>query len=67
MPPSGASFPEVKNHKAVLITCVILSDAVAYILDQCFIVQQKGKRTHGSYRTKERILELYDTDWYTGG
>jgi len=44
-----------------------LSDAVAYILDQCFIVQQKGKRTHGSYRTKERILELYDTDWYTGG
>jgi hypothetical protein len=64
---SGTSFPEVKNHKAVLITCAILSDAVASILGQCFIVQQKDKRTHGSYHTKERILEIYDTDWYTGG
>jgi hypothetical protein len=35
-------------------------DAVAYILDQFSIVRQKDKQAHGSYRTKERILEIYD-------
>jgi hypothetical protein len=35
-------------------------DAVAYILDQFPIVRQKDEQTHGSYRTKERILKIYD-------
>jgi hypothetical protein len=35
-------------------------DAVAYILDQFPIVRQKDEDAHGSYRTKERILEIYD-------
>jgi hypothetical protein len=35
-------------------------DAVAYILDQFPIVRQKDEQAHGRYRTKERILELYD-------
>jgi len=35
-------------------------DAVAYILDQFPIVRQKDERTHGGYRTKECILEIYD-------
>lgn len=35
-------------------------DAVAYILDQFPIVRQKDEAAHGRYRTKERILELYD-------
>ena len=35
-------------------------DAMAYILDQFPIVRQKDERTHGSYRTKECILEIYD-------
>ncbi len=37
-----------------------LRDAVAYILDQFPIVRQKDEQTHGCYRTKERILEIYD-------
>jgi hypothetical protein len=35
-------------------------DAVAYILDQFPIVRQKDEQAHGRYRTKERILEIYD-------
>jgi hypothetical protein len=35
-------------------------DAVAYILDQFFIVRQKDEQAYGSYRTKERILAIYD-------
>jgi hypothetical protein len=35
-------------------------DAVTYVLDQFPIVRQKDEQTHGSYRTKERILEIYD-------
>jgi hypothetical protein len=35
-------------------------DAVSYILDQFPIVRQKDKAAHGTYRTKERILEIYD-------
>ncbi len=35
-------------------------DAVAYILDQFPIVRQKDESTFGSYRTKERILAIYD-------
>jgi hypothetical protein len=35
-------------------------DAVAYILDQFPIVRQKDEQAHGSYRTKERILAIYD-------
>jgi hypothetical protein len=35
-------------------------DAVAYILDQFPIVWQKDEQAHGSYRTKERTLEIYD-------
>jgi hypothetical protein len=35
-------------------------DAVAYILDQFPIVRQKNEQAHGSYRTKERILGIYD-------
>ena len=34
--------------------------AVAYILDQFPIVRQKDEAAHGRYRTKERILEIYD-------
>jgi hypothetical protein len=33
---------------------------VAYILDQFPIVRQKDEDAHGSYRTKERILVIYD-------
>jgi len=35
-------------------------DAVAYILDQFPSVRQKDEQAHGRYRTKERILEIYD-------
>jgi hypothetical protein len=35
-------------------------DAVSYILDQFPIVRQKDEAAHGRYRTKERILEIYD-------
>jgi hypothetical protein len=35
-------------------------DAVAYILDQFPIIRQNDEDAHGSYRTKERILEIYD-------
>lgn len=35
-------------------------DAVAYIMDQFPIVKQKDESLHGCYRTKERILEIYD-------
>lgn len=34
--------------------------AVASILDQFPIVRQKDEQAHGRYRTKERILEIYD-------
>jgi hypothetical protein len=34
--------------------------AVAYILDQFPIVRQKDEQVYGSYRTKERILAIYD-------
>ncbi|HEY3788086.1 MAG TPA: N-6 DNA methylase, partial [Urbifossiella sp.] len=35
-------------------------DAVGYIMDQFPIVRQKDEKAHGRYRTKERILEIYD-------
>jgi hypothetical protein len=35
-------------------------DAVAFILDQFPIVREKDEQAHGRYRTKERILEIYD-------
>lgn len=35
-------------------------DTVAYILDQFPIVRQKDEQVHGSYRTRERILAIYD-------
>lgn len=35
-------------------------DAVSYILDQFPIVKRKDEEAHGWYRTKERILEIYD-------
>ena len=35
-------------------------DAVAFIMDQFPIVKQKDEAAHGRYRTKERILEIYD-------
>jgi hypothetical protein len=35
-------------------------DAVTYILDQFPIVRQKDEAAHGRYRTKERILAIYD-------
>ena len=35
-------------------------DAVAYILDQFPLVRQKDEKAHGHYRTKDRILEIYD-------
>ena len=34
--------------------------AVATIFDQFPIVRQKDEQAHGCYRTKERILEIYD-------
>jgi len=36
-------------------------DAVAYILEQFPIVRQKDLDSHGEYRTKSRILEIYDS------
>src|SRR5574341_17898 len=35
-------------------------NAAAYILDQFPIVRQKDEAAHGRYRTKDRILEIYD-------
>ena len=35
-------------------------DAVAYIMDSFPIVRRKDEEAHGRYRTKERILDLYD-------
>ncbi len=35
-------------------------DAVAFILDQFPLVRQKDEAAHGRYRTKDRILEIYD-------
>lgn len=35
-------------------------EAVAFILDQFPIVRQKDEKAHGHYRTKDRILEIYD-------
>lgn len=35
-------------------------DAVVYIMDTFPIVKRKDERAHGTYRTKDRILELYD-------
>lgn len=35
-------------------------DAVAYILEQFPIVRDKDEKTHGSYRTKDRVLAIYD-------
>ncbi len=34
--------------------------AVGFILDQFPLVRQKDEKAHGCYRTKERILEIYD-------
>jgi hypothetical protein len=34
--------------------------AVGFILDQFPIVRQKDEQAHGRYRTKDRILEIYD-------
>jgi len=34
--------------------------AVGFILDQFPLVRQKDEKVHGRYRTKERILEIYD-------
>ncbi len=36
-------------------------DAVAYIMDTFPIVKRKDEEAHGHYRTKDRILALYDT------
>jgi hypothetical protein len=35
-------------------------DAVAFILDQFPIIRQKDEKAYGHYRTKDRILEIYD-------
>lgn len=35
-------------------------DAVAYVMDTFPIVRRADEERHGRYRTKERILELYD-------
>jgi hypothetical protein len=35
-------------------------DAVGFIMDQFPLVRQKDEQAHGRYRTKERILEIYD-------
>jgi hypothetical protein len=36
-------------------------DAVAYIMDTFPIVRRKDEDAHGHYRTKDRILAIYDT------
>jgi hypothetical protein len=40
---------------------------MVHVLDQFPIAWQKDEQAHGSYRTKERILDIYDTAWYTRG
>jgi hypothetical protein len=35
-------------------------DSVGFILDQFPVVRQKDEQAHGRYRTKVRILEIYD-------
>lgn len=34
--------------------------AIVYVMDQFPIVRQKDEQAHGCYRTKDRILEIYD-------
>jgi hypothetical protein len=51
---TAAELAALKRHFATP------RDAVAYILDQFPIVRQKDEAAHGRYRTKERILEIYD-------
>jgi hypothetical protein len=36
-------------------------DAVAYIMETFPIVKRKDEKTHGSYRTKDMILDIYDS------
>lgn len=35
-------------------------DAVSYIMDTFPIVKRKDEADHGTYRTKDRVLEIYD-------
>ncbi len=51
------SEPELAALKAHFATP---RDAVAYILDQFPIVRRHDEVRFGTYRTKERLLELYD-------
>jgi len=52
---SGAANPE-----SLISYFYTPRDAVAYIMDTFPIVKRKDKEKFGTYRTKERILEIYD-------
>jgi len=51
---NDAQLSELKRHFPTP------RDAVSYILDQFPIVREKDERRFGRFRTKDRILEIYD-------
>ncbi len=52
---------ETEGHLAVLTKHFPTPrDAVGFILDQFPITRDKDEKAHGHYRTKDRILEIYD-------
>jgi hypothetical protein len=57
----GAVRDETEEELAALKTHFATPrDAVAYIMDTFPIVRSKDEKQHGRYRTKDRILEIYD-------
>jgi len=51
---------EQKGSKHLLAYFPTPRDAVAYIMETFPIVKRKDEQTHGTYRTKDTILEIYD-------
>ena len=57
----GAMRDETKQELAALVAHFPTPrDAVSFILDQFPIVKKKEEAAHATYRTKDRILEIYD-------
>ena len=48
------------SSRDLIYTLPTPRDAVAYVMETFPIVKRKDLATHGVYRTKERILALYD-------
>lgn len=56
--------PESCRQKLRLVVtkveCGLTRDDVAYMMDTFPIVRSRDESEHGCYRTKQRILEIYD-------